>query len=209
MLGGNVVDQLHDDDGLAHTGAAEQADLTATQIRLQQIDDLDAGLEHLQAGILLLKGGSMTMNWVRRCKLNRALLVDRIADDVHDTAQRPAANGNRNRSAGVYGLHAADKAVGRLHGNRANAALAQVLLNFRHDVDGCRDFKPFAGNPDCGVNRRQILLVKGHVHNRANHLNYFANIHVLSSAVRDRQSLVAKSQLPNVVLERQRTTTLC
>ena len=177
---------------LPDAGATEQADLAAAQIRLQQIDDLDAGLEHLEVGVLLLKGGSMTMNWVRRRKLNRALLVDRIADDVHDTAQCPAANGNRNRSAGVYRLHAADKAVGRLHGNRANAAFAQVLLNFRYDVNGCRDFEPFAGNPHCRVNRRQILLVKGHVHNGANHLNYFANIHVLSSAVRDRQSLCSK-----------------
>ncbi len=47
---GDVVDQLHDDDRLAHTGAAKQADLAALQKGLDQIDDLDAGLEHLLAG---------------------------------------------------------------------------------------------------------------------------------------------------------------
>jgi hypothetical protein len=39
---GDVVDELHDDDGLADAGAAEQADLAALQVRLEQVDDLDA-----------------------------------------------------------------------------------------------------------------------------------------------------------------------
>ena len=46
---GDVVDQFHDDDGLADAGAAEQADLAAAKVGLEQVDDLDAGLEHLQA----------------------------------------------------------------------------------------------------------------------------------------------------------------
>jgi len=35
----------------AHAGAAEEADLAASHERLQQVDDLDAGLEHLGAGL--------------------------------------------------------------------------------------------------------------------------------------------------------------
>ena len=46
VLHGDVVDQLLNDDGLADARAAEQADLAAAEVRLQQIDDLDAGLEH-------------------------------------------------------------------------------------------------------------------------------------------------------------------
>ena len=48
VLQGDVVNQLHDDDGLADAGAAEQPDLAALQVWLEQIDDLDAGLEHLE-----------------------------------------------------------------------------------------------------------------------------------------------------------------
>src|SRR5262245_20003608 len=36
----DVVNQLHDDDGLADAGAAEQANLAALQVRLQEVDDL-------------------------------------------------------------------------------------------------------------------------------------------------------------------------
>ena len=40
---GDVVDQFHDDDGLADAGAAERADLAALQERADQVNDLDAG----------------------------------------------------------------------------------------------------------------------------------------------------------------------
>ena len=42
----NIVDQFHDQNGLAHAGATEQADLAALGIWGQQVDDLDAGHEN-------------------------------------------------------------------------------------------------------------------------------------------------------------------
>ena len=62
VLGRDVVDQLLDDDGLAHARAAEQADLAALQERLDQVDDLDAGLEHLLAGRLLVERRRLAMD---------------------------------------------------------------------------------------------------------------------------------------------------
>ena len=39
---GDVVDQLHDDNRLANTGAAESTDLAALEERTDQVNDLDA-----------------------------------------------------------------------------------------------------------------------------------------------------------------------
>jgi len=44
---GDVVDELHDDDGLADAGAAERADLAALEEGADQVNDLDAGGENL------------------------------------------------------------------------------------------------------------------------------------------------------------------
>src|SRR5439155_12444931 len=55
VLQRDVVNQLHDDDGLADAGAAEESNLAALQVRLEQVDDLDAGLEHLHLSRLLLE----------------------------------------------------------------------------------------------------------------------------------------------------------
>ena len=45
MLLSQVVDELLDADGLAHASAAEQTGLTALDVGLDEVDDLDAGLE--------------------------------------------------------------------------------------------------------------------------------------------------------------------
>ena len=65
---GDVVDQLHDDDGLADARAAERADLAALGEGADQVDDLDAGLEHLGLGVLVEErgGGAMDRITLRR-----------------------------------------------------------------------------------------------------------------------------------------------
>ena len=49
MVLGDVVDQLHDDDGLADTGTTEQTDLTSSGVGGQHVDDLDTGDQNLSA----------------------------------------------------------------------------------------------------------------------------------------------------------------
>ena len=51
VLLGHPVDQLQDEHRLAHAGPAEQADLAALHVGLQQVDDLDPGLEHFGLGL--------------------------------------------------------------------------------------------------------------------------------------------------------------
>src|SRR6185436_15176894 len=62
VLHGDVVDQLHDEDGLANARAAEQPDLAALKVRLEQVDDFDPRLEHLELGGLVLEAWRRTMN---------------------------------------------------------------------------------------------------------------------------------------------------
>src|SRR5580700_5765418 len=47
VLRGKVADQLLNDYGLTDARTAEQPDLSAAQVRLQQVDDFDSSLEHL------------------------------------------------------------------------------------------------------------------------------------------------------------------
>ena len=56
VLLGDVADELLDDDRLAHAGAAEDADLAALGEGRDQVDDLEAGLEDLGRGRLVLEG---------------------------------------------------------------------------------------------------------------------------------------------------------
>ena len=56
VLLGDVADELLDDDRLADAGAAEDADLAALREGADEVDDLDAGLEDLGRGRLVLEG---------------------------------------------------------------------------------------------------------------------------------------------------------
>ena len=61
---GDVVDQLLDQHGLAHAGAAEQADLAALEVGREQVDHLDAGDEDLGRRRLVLEGRRVAMDRV-------------------------------------------------------------------------------------------------------------------------------------------------
>src|SRR5829696_2852107 len=92
VLLGEVVDELLDEDRLADAGAAEQADLAALGVRREEVDDLDAGLEHLlrRDEVLDVRGGTVD----RPALLDVELLaqVDRLAQHVEDAPERDVAD---------------------------------------------------------------------------------------------------------------------
>ena len=53
VLLGDVADEFHDDDGLAHPGASEEPDLRALGEGADEVDHLEAGLQDLGRGLLL------------------------------------------------------------------------------------------------------------------------------------------------------------
>jgi hypothetical protein len=53
MMHRDVVDELLNQNRFADAGAAEKADFSTLQKRLDQVNYFDAGLEHLQSGGLI------------------------------------------------------------------------------------------------------------------------------------------------------------
>ena len=86
MFHGQVVDELHEDDGLADAGAPEQTDLAAARVGRQQIHDLDAGLERLDLSFLVLEGRRVPMDGKVLFRFHGRTLVHGFADDVQDAS---------------------------------------------------------------------------------------------------------------------------
>src|SRR4029079_18577428 len=130
---GDVVDQLHDDHGLADARTAEQSDLAATRVWRQQIHDLDAGDQDLRFGRLLdeFRRGSVDRRGLSGG--HRTALVDRITDHVDDAPQRLRPDRDRNGAAGIDYFPPAHKAVGRIHGDATYRVLDQMLRHFEHE----------------------------------------------------------------------------
>ncbi len=131
---GDVIDQLHDDDGLADAGAAEQADLAALGIRRQQVDDLDAGHQDRRLGRLIRVERRVLMNGAGFLVRHRAGFVDRVADHINDAAERAFTDRHQYRLAGVGDLLAAHQTFGGIHGDGAHGRFAKMLSDLKHQA---------------------------------------------------------------------------
>src|SRR5690606_29071913 len=108
----------------------EQTDLTALGERADQVNNLDAGFEQLNRGRQFVELGSFLVNGAGFGTVDGTTFVDGATQDVHDAAQRGHADGHRDGSAGVGHGHATTQTVGGTHGDGANHAVAQLLLDF-------------------------------------------------------------------------------
>ena len=153
VLLGDVPDQLLDDDRLADAGPAEDADLAALLERADQVDDLEPGLEDLDLGRLLVERRRVAVDRQADLGDDRALAVDRVAEDVEHATERRLADRDGDRRAGVADADAAGEPVGRGHRDRADPVVAEVLLDLADerllalalDLDGVVDAGQLAG----------------------------------------------------------------
>jgi hypothetical protein len=153
VLLGDVADELLDDHRLAHAGAAEDADLAALGEWRDEIDDLHARLEDLGLGGLVVEARGLAMDRVARVRVDRALPIDRVAEDVENAPERGRPDRDADRAARRACLGAARDAVGRRHRHRAHPVVAEVLLHFgderpavrTHHLDRVEDARKLAG----------------------------------------------------------------
>ena len=171
---GDVVDQLHDDDGLADAGAAERANLAALQEGADQIDDLDPGGQHFRRRRLIRERRSGAMNRVVLLGLDGSPFVDRVAGHVEHSAHHPVADRHRDRPAAVGDAVATLEPFGSGHRDRAHPAVAEVLLHFQRQRHRLVLNRVVALQRV--VNRRQ-RVGKLDVDHRTDHLNDLARIH--------------------------------
>jgi hypothetical protein len=102
-------------------------------------------------------------------RLDRALLVDRRADDVHDAAQRAGSDRRQDRAARVGDRLAAGQALGGVHGDGADHVLTQVLGDLEHEGEGLARLLVDVLGFQRRQNGRQVT-VELHVHDGADHL---------------------------------------
>jgi hypothetical protein len=85
----DIINKLHDDDGLADAGAAERAHLAALQEGANQVDDFDTRREDLRRRGLLDQRRREPVNRIVLFRVNRPSLVNGIAGHIkhssHDT----------------------------------------------------------------------------------------------------------------------------
>ena len=166
MLGGDIVDQLLNQDGLADTRAAEQADLAASGIRREQVDDLDAGLEDLGRRVLLGKYRRSAVDRPLFLRFDRSLFVDGLTQHIEHSSQRRFTDRRFDGAAGGQHLVAAADSFTRGEHNAAHRVTADMLCDLHHA------HLPVRCSRQSLVDLRQTAALKGNIYDRAGHLHY-------------------------------------
>src|SRR4029077_17560147 len=78
-------------------------------------------------------------------------VVDRLAEDVPETAERLLAHRDAGRRARVDDVDTARQTIGRVHGDGADAVVAQVLLHLGDQVEAGRPVAGRDGDVECVV----------------------------------------------------------
>ena len=157
----DVVDQLLDQHALAHAGSAEQPDLTAADIRTEQVDDLDAGLQDLRAWIQLDKRWRIPVDGQCRRIIERAFAIYRLAQHIEHPAQHLLADGHMDHAAVAGGLRPALHALARAQRDAAHPFAVGMGKHFRTQPAPTRLHRHHAEQ------RRQFAFRKAHVDDRS------------------------------------------
>ena len=169
---GDIIDELHERDGLANAGAAKQTNFAALGDRHDEVNDLDARLEQFGRCRLLFVARRAAMNRHKGFGTDVACIVDRLAEDIHDTTQRLLTNRHHDRAARVRDVHATLQAFRRTHRNGTDDAVAQLLLNFKCDLGIIDD--------QCIINFGNLAGRELNIHDGANNLHSCSSAHLLS-----------------------------
>src|SRR6185437_2141967 len=103
------------------------------------------------------------MDWGGHVAADRAALVDRLADHVHDPAERLRADWHADFGAGRANFLTPGEAIRGIHRDRPNNVLAEVLGDLQHEAVAAI----------VGLERREDrrkLALEGDVNHGADHL---------------------------------------
>ena len=131
---GDVVDELHDEDRLAHTCTTEQPNLSTLGVRLNQVDHLDACEQHVGRGAQIFELRGRLVNAASSFERTVGDAVDGFAHHVEETTLD--AFSGRHGDACSCGLHshATAQPFGRFHRNGTHGVFTDVLLGFEDQL---------------------------------------------------------------------------
>ena len=130
----NIVDELHDKNGLADAGTAEKSYLTALEVRRDKVNYLDARFEYLVGSSLLLVGRRLSVDFPALLCFGGWHIINGLSEKVEYSSESLFTYGNGDRLSRIDSLCASYKSVGRTHSYAANDIVADMLCDFDNEA---------------------------------------------------------------------------
>jgi hypothetical protein len=139
----DIIDKFLNQHCLADTGTPEKANLAPTSVGSEEVYDLNTGLKNLGSCRLVDKRRGVSMDRLASNALDGPTLVNRFANDVHDTAQCVTTHGDLDGRPSINDLLTPNKTLGTVHSNSTDRVLAQVGSDLKDEATATEvlDFK--------------------------------------------------------------------
>ena len=150
---GDVVDEFLNQDSLSDTSTSEETNFSTTGVGGKEIDNLDTSFQNLGGSGLVNKGRGVGVDGGKLDTLDWATLVDRLTNDVHDTAKSGGTDRDHDGVASVDNLGTANETFCTVHGDGADRVLTEMGCDFKdktataeiHDLKGIEDRREVVG----------------------------------------------------------------
>jgi hypothetical protein len=133
---GDVVNQLHDEHGLADTGTTEKTNLTTLGVRSQKINNLNTSNQDILTGTLVNEGWGISVNWSELVSFDGTTLVNWLTDHIDNSAESLWADWHENWLLGVADWLATDETLSGVQSNGSDVVATQVLGDLEHESVG-------------------------------------------------------------------------
>jgi hypothetical protein len=130
----DVVNKLHDKDGLADTGTTEKTNLTTFGVWAQKIDNLNTSDKKLFSGTLLLEGWSLSMDREEFGGVDRTALVDGLTDHINDSAESFGTDRHFDGVLSVSDGLSTNQTLGGVKSDGAHVIASQMLGDLKDEA---------------------------------------------------------------------------
>ena len=171
MTLGDVVDKLHNEHCLAHTGTSEKTDFTTLAVGFEKVNHLDTCIKDFGTNGEVVKFRRRLMDGTEVFAFKRGETVDGIAKHVEQAAFHLITGGNGDWTLKVIDTHTALQAVGTFHGDTTHSVFADVLFYFKNKLGAIGTI-----HLESRVDGRDDIVVtlKDHIDHRTDYLGYFS-----------------------------------
>ena len=157
-------------NGFAHTGTAEEANLTALEEGLDEVDNLDTCEKDFLAGGQVLEAWGLTVDAIAFLVCGVGHTVDGLTNHVEEATVDVLAHRHRDGTSEHLYHGAALQTVGAVHSNGAHGVFANVLLAFQNNFSAIGTYH-LEGVVDVG---KADAVFKSHVDDCADDLGDFS-----------------------------------
>src|SRR5262249_12360819 len=179
---GNIMNELHDHDRLADSGAAERAYLAALEEGANQVDDFDTSWKNLRRCGLFDQRWRKPVDRIIFLRLNRPALVYRISRNIKHPAHDTVPDGHAYWTTAIRNVEAAFETLRPGHGDCPDQLVSKMLLYFKCQIHGLILNLIFDGK---GVIDPGQCFREFHIYDRTADLDNFASAHVKTSFTLD------------------------